>query len=182
MGNRRVPQHAGGAAGSASLNGPSDAKASSIEPRRSIGILRLIAILKFVKATLLIGVGLGALRLLDPDMAAGAQQWAAALATSSDRQLVQRLVERAVSLPPARLETLGIGAFLYAGLFATEGIGLWGGRRWAEYFTTIATGSFIPFEAYELVQQVTVVRASALALNVAVVAYLIVHLKHSRSA
>jgi uncharacterized membrane protein (DUF2068 family) len=141
-------------------------------PRRSLRVLRLIAVLKFGKAALLLAVGLGALRLVDPAMAARAQHWAAALATSSDRQLLQRFVARAVNLPPTRLETLGIGAFLYAGLFATEGGGLWRERRWAEYLTVIATASFVPFEVFELIQRLTVLRASALAVNLAVVAYL----------
>jgi hypothetical protein len=35
---------------------------------------------------LLLVVGLGALQLLDPDTAARAERWAAALATSSDRR------------------------------------------------------------------------------------------------
>lgn len=181
MEDRRVPQHAGSSAGPAQLTVHSARAESPNEPRRSIRILRLIAVLKFVKTALLIAVGLGALRLLDPAIAAGAQEWATAVAAGPDRRLVMHLVERAVNLPPARLEELGIGAFLYAGLFATEGIGLWGGRRWAEYFTIIATGSFIPFEAFELARRVTLLRAGALALNVAVVAYLIVHLKHASS-
>jgi len=143
-------------------------------------ILRLIALLKFGKAALLLAVGLGALRLLDPEIATRAQQWASALAMSSDRAVVQRFVARTVSLSPARLETLGIGAFLYACLFATEGVGLWAGRRWAEYLTVIATASFLPFEAFELVRRVTLVRAGALLVNLAVVAYLIAHLRRSR--
>ncbi len=149
-------------------------------PQRSLRVLRLIALLKFTKAALLLAVGLGALRLLDPDVAVRAQQWAAAVAMSSDRQLVQRLVAHAASLPPARLEALGIGAFLYAGLFGIEGAGLWMGRRWAEYLTVVATASFVPLEALELVRRVTAVRAGALVLNLAVVAYLIAHLRRYR--
>jgi uncharacterized membrane protein (DUF2068 family) len=101
---------------------------------------------------------------------------------SSDRRLVQRFVANALSLPPDRLEALGIGAFLYAGLFATEGVGLWMGRRWAEYLTVVATGSFVPLEVVELARRVTAPRAGALILNLAVVAYLIAHLRRYRKA
>jgi uncharacterized membrane protein (DUF2068 family) len=151
-----------------------------VRPERSIRLLRVIALVKFAKAALLLAIGLGALGLLDPDVAAQAQQWATAMAMSSDRQLVQRLVAHGMSLPPNRLEELGIGAFLYAGLFGTEGVGLWMGRRWAEYLTVVATGSFVPLEAVELARRVTAVRAGALVLNLAVVAYLIAHLRHNR--
>jgi len=150
------------------------------EPRGPTGVLRLIALLKFGKAVLLLAVGLGALKLLDPGVAARAQHWATALAASSDRQMVQQFLARAVSLPPARLEALGIGAFLYAGLFATEGVGLWRARRWAEYLTVIATASFVPFEVFELARRITVLRGGALVLNVAVVAYLVGRLRRYR--
>jgi uncharacterized membrane protein (DUF2068 family) len=107
--------------------------------------LRLIALFKFAKALLLIAVGLGALQLLDPDTAARAQRWATALATSSDRRFVQHLLAQAMGLLPSRLVVLALGAFLYAGLFTTEGLGLWLGLRWAEYLTIVATGGWGPW-------------------------------------
>jgi uncharacterized membrane protein (DUF2068 family) len=143
--------------------------------------LRLIALFKFFEATLLIVVCLGALQLLNPDIAARAQRWATALATSSDRRLLQRLLARVAGLSPGRLELVALGAFLYAGLFTTEGVGLWLGRRWAEYLTVLATASFLPIEIFELVQRLTVPRMTALLLNLLVVAYLIYRLRRSRS-
>jgi len=144
--------------------------------------LRLIALFKFAKTALLIAVGLGAIHLLDPDTAAGAQRWATALATSSDRGLVQHLLAQALGLSPGRLEILALGAFLYAGLFTTEGVGLWLGRRWAEYLTVVATASFLPIEILELVRRLTVPRVTALMLNVLVVAYLIYRLRRFHPA
>src|SRR5256885_2263664 len=99
------------------------------EPRDRV--LRLIALFKFCKAMLLVVVGLGALELLDPNMAARAQHWVAALASSSDRSVVQRVIALVSGLSPGRLEALGVGAFLYAGLFTIAGRGLWRGRAWA---------------------------------------------------
>jgi uncharacterized membrane protein (DUF2068 family) len=144
-------------------------------------VLRFIAILKFGKAALLLAVGLGAIKLLNPEVAVRAQGWAAAVAASSDREMVQHLLARTASLRPGRLEALGVGAFLYAVLFATEGVGLWRGRRWAEYLTIVATASFIPFEAFEFAQRATVLRGGALVLNIAVVAYLVAHIRRDRS-
>jgi uncharacterized membrane protein (DUF2068 family) len=141
--------------------------------------LRLIALFKFFKATLLIAVCLGALQLLRPDVAASAQRWATAFATSSDRSLLQHLLARAAGLSPGRLELVALGAFLYAGLFTTEGVGLWLGRRWAEYLTVVATASFLPIEIFELVQRLTPPRVTALILNLLVVAYLIYRLGRS---
>ena len=117
-------------------------------------------------------VGLGALQLLHPDVAARAQQWVAALATNSDRQIVQQLIALIGDLSPARLEALGIGAFLYAALFATEGVGLWLRKRWAEFLTVIATLTFVPVAVFELTRKVSPSRLAALVLNLVVVAYL----------
>ena len=117
-------------------------------------------------------VGLGALQLLHPDVAARAQQWVAALATNSDRQIVQQLIALIGDLSPARLEALGIGAFLYAALFATEGVGLWLRKRWAEFLTVIATLTFVPVAVFELTRRVSPSRLAALVLNLVVVAYL----------
>lgn len=143
--------------------------------------LRLIALFKFAKAVLLIAVGLGALQLLNPDTAARAQRWATALATSSDRRLVQHLLARVVGLSPSRLEVLALGAFLYAGLFSTEGTGLWLQRRWAEYLTVVATASFVPIEIFEILQRLDLLRVGALVMNLAVVAYLVYRLRRAWS-
>jgi uncharacterized membrane protein (DUF2068 family) len=143
--------------------------------------LRLIALFKFAKTLLLIAVGLGALQLLDPDTAARAQRWATALATSSDRRLVQHLLAQAMGLSPGRLEVLALGAFLYAGLFTTEGLGLWLGRRWAEYLTVVATASFVPIEIFEILQRFDLLRVGALVMNLAVVAYLVYRLRRASS-
>ena len=133
-------------------------------------VLRLIALFKFCKAVLLVIVGLGALQLLDPEVAARAQRWVAALASSNDRSAVQRVLALVGGLSPRHLEALGVGAFLYALLFTIEGVGLWRGRRWAEYLTVVATLSLVPLE---LLRAVTPARVAALVVNLAVVAYLI---------
>ncbi len=51
-----------------------------------------------------------------------------------------------------------MGTFLYAGLFLIEGTGLLLRKHWAEYFTIITTGLFIPLEVYELARHFTVVK------------------------
>ena len=143
---------------------------------RGRGVLQLIALFKFTKVVLLVAVACGALRLLDPDISARALQWTTAIATDSDRRFVQHFVALALGLSPRRLEILALGAFLYAALFATEGVGLWLGRRWAEYLTVVATATFVPIELFEVIQRVTLPRATALGLNIAVLVYLICHL------
>ena len=79
---------------------------------------------------------------------------------------------------PRQLTLVGLVSICYGLLFAVEGVGLWLERRWAEYLTIAATGSLIPFELYELVRAVTVVRTLALVVNVVAVVYLVYRLRH----
>jgi uncharacterized membrane protein (DUF2068 family) len=147
--------------------------------RRDRG-LALIAAFKLVKAVCLFVVGLGAFELVHGGLVGGVQQWAAFLSSGADRRLTQGIVAHLSGLTPLRVEALGVGAFLYATLFAVEGIGLWRERQWAEYLTVIATASFVPVEIYELVRRFTLPRVSALLLNLALVAYLTYRLRSAR--
>lgn len=67
---------------------------------------------------------------------------------------------------------LAVAVIFYAMVEGTEGVGLAMRRRWAEYLIVIATGFLIPYEIYEVVNRVTLLRVGGLALNVVVVVYL----------
>jgi uncharacterized membrane protein (DUF2068 family) len=82
------------------------------------------------------------------------------------------------NIPPNRIKELGIGTFIYAALFMTEGIGLWLLKRWAEWFTVIATGSLIPIESYEIYRHPSVIKVLVLLINIAVVVYLVYRIRH----
>ena len=75
---------------------------------------------------------------------------------------------------------LSVGTLFYSALFFTEGIGLLLRKRWAEYFTIISTGAFIPLEIYELLKHVTPVKILLMILNVAIVVYLVLRLRKER--
>ena len=115
--------------------------------------------------------------LASPATAAYAEQVVATLAVNGHHHLLPALLTRLLGLPRYWLEALGVGALLYAGLFAVEGIGLWRGRRWAEYLTVIATASLVPLELLELSRRFTPARTLALALNLVIVGYLIGQLR-----
>jgi uncharacterized membrane protein (DUF2068 family) len=73
----------------------------------------------------------------------------------------------------AHLVVLGLAASAYALLEATEGVGLWFGKRWAEYLAVVATSVLLPFEIWELSISVTTLKLIAFVINVAVVVYLL---------
>ena len=137
--------------------------------------IKVIIVERVGKALVLIALGIGLL-------VAGQQGWLTQWASSAQQQLnldsdetiIEQLFFRLLvligNLPHTTL--LAIAAFAYSLLEGTEGIGLAMRRRWAEYLTVIATSVLIPFEAYEVVNKVTLFRVGALLLNVAVVGYL----------
>ncbi|MEZ0333745.1 MAG: DUF2127 domain-containing protein, partial [Gemmatimonadales bacterium] len=135
--------------------------------------LRLVAVFKFAKAILLLAAGLGTLGLLHPDVANAMLRWSTTVAPVAERRLLEHLLARSLSLPRERLELVAAAAFAYAALFATEGTGLWLGRRWAEYLTLVATLSLVPIELVELARRPGFGVVTALILNLAVVAYLL---------
>ncbi len=144
------------------------------------GGLRLIAAFKLLKGVALIGVGIGALRLLHKDTAAIVEHWVNVFRVDPHNHFINRLLEKLSILDDRRLKELSIGTFVYAGIFLVEGVGLALKKRWAEYFTIITTSSLLPIEIYELAKRASADKILALLINLAVVVYLIVELRRSR--
>jgi uncharacterized membrane protein (DUF2068 family) len=71
------------------------------------------------------------------------------------------------------LSILLVTASIYCVVEGIEAVGLWRERRWAEYLTALATVGFLPFEAHELIDRITVLRVLALAVNLAILAWLV---------
>ena len=62
-----------------------------------------------------------------------------------------------------------------------ESYGLWRGRRWAEWFSALSGGIYIPLEIYEIARGVSLFKVGTLLVNVAVVAYLVARLRRPKS-
>jgi uncharacterized membrane protein (DUF2068 family) len=80
---------------------------------------------------------------------------------------------RAFKYSPTHLRVLALILFAYAALEATEAVGLWLNKRWAEYLTFVATTVLVPYEVYELTLSVSVFKIVTLVINLAVVIYLL---------
>jgi uncharacterized membrane protein (DUF2068 family) len=76
-------------------------------------------------------------------------------------------------IDPTRLLFTGLVLVGYAVLEATEAVGLWLARRWAEYLTLVATAVLLIPESYELTRRVVPLKVIALVVNLAVVVYLL---------
>jgi len=83
-------------------------------------------------------------------------------------------INRLFALATTKLYLIGAAVCAYTAILATEAVGLWSARRWAEYLTLIETGILVPFEIYELTTTISALKVLTLIINLAVVAYLLV--------
>jgi uncharacterized membrane protein (DUF2068 family) len=142
--------------------------------------LLVIAAFKLLKGLALLAVGIGAHTLIDRDLVAVVEHWVNVFRVDPNNHYLHTLLERCTDLSPQRLREVSFGTFFYAALLLTEGIGLALGKRWAEYFTIIATSSFIPLEIYEIFHHPNITKVVVLLINVAVVWYLVLELRRYR--
>ena len=90
-----------------------------------------------------------------------------------DHSFLSRSLNDLITLRRSDVQILLVTAIAYAVLEGVEAVGLWKERTWAEYLTVVATVGLLPFEVYELIQRVTLFRVSALAVNLAVLVWLL---------
>jgi uncharacterized membrane protein (DUF2068 family) len=82
-------------------------------------------------------------------------------------------LQRLFAFSITNLYLAGAAVAVYALMEGTEAVGLWLGKRWAEYLTFIATIIFVPYEVDELTKSVSALKLLTLVLNLAIVAYLL---------
>ena len=139
--------------------------------------LRVIAAFKLIKGLALLALGFGALHFLHKNLETEVIRWISVFQVDPHGRYLQLLLEKLSLVDDKKLKELSIGTFIYSGLFLTEGFGLAMRQRWAEYLTIVSTASLLPLEIYELVRHVTPAKGLALAINLAVVAYLVFELR-----
>ena len=86
---------------------------------------------------------------------------------------ILRDLDRLFSLRSGTLHEVGAALLGYGILEGVEAIGLWYGKRWAEYLTFIATTLLLPLEIYEIIHEGTVLKVVGFLINVAVVVWLL---------
>jgi uncharacterized membrane protein (DUF2068 family) len=143
-------------------------------------MLRLIGLFKLSKAGLLFAFALGVLRLAHGDAATMLAHWAREVHIDPDGEHVRRVLQRVLALDPRHLRVVSAGMIAYGAVFVVEGVGLLRRRRWAEWFTVLVTGSFLPLEAYEIWRHPVPLRVAVFVINVAIVWYLASRLRRHR--
>lgn len=152
------------------------------KPLQDAIVLRLIAIDRGVHAVLfgLLAIALIVIELQLPrihtwaeSVRDGLNSTIAETAQAGSHASLTRHLESLMNLESNEVKVLMFTAIAYALVEGIEAVYLWKERRWAEYLTVVATVGFIPFEVRELIDRVTVLRILALAVNVAILVWLI---------
>jgi uncharacterized membrane protein (DUF2068 family) len=149
---------------------------------RKLALLRLLALERGGRGLLLMVAAAGLARLASSHVAVA--EWLGTVAGAAQPLGDQigwdvarsNLLAQARHLLGSTSGTFTLVAWLaaaYGLLQIIEGIGLWGGWLWAEYLAAVATSAFVPLEVYELLEKPTVIKAGALAVNLAAVTYLV---------
>ena len=81
-------------------------------------------------------------------------------------------LRRLFAVSITNLYLIAAAAAAYGALEGTEAVGLWLGRRWAEYLTFVATAVFVPYEILELTRSISWLKLLTLVINLLIVIYL----------
>ena len=149
---------------------------------RSAFILRALAIERWLRALVLVLLGVAVLKLrttqvslqdlFEKDVRSLDPFFRQIHFRVSDSTTI-RSIEKVLHAKPSTLNLIAVGLILYGALQLLEGIGLWSLKRWGEYVAVVGTTLFIPLEVYELTEKISWLKIVVLAVNVAAVLYLL---------
>ena len=139
--------------------------------------LALIGVFTLVMGVVLLLVGAGLLRLVDPEIATFLAPAVDLLHLHGHSRLLHSLLLKVGVLPSHTLFLMAYASLLYSVFLLIEGCGLWLEASWAGYMAVISTTVFLPVEFYEVLKQISVIHVTMLLLNVAIVGYLVAQLE-----
>jgi uncharacterized membrane protein (DUF2068 family) len=165
-------------------SGPADEAPAVLRGRalRDAFVLRLLAVERFVRGVLLVGLAYaihrfsgaqGSLQKLFESDLPLLKPLADKLGVDLQTTGPVKLIREILGLSPHTLVWLTIGVAAYGALELLEATGLWLMRRWGEYVAAVGTAIFLPLEIYELSEKVSVLKLLAFLVNVAAVVYLL---------
>jgi len=157
----------------AAANAPQDEPGEHVESAAEGRLITAIGILKAFKGLVLLLGAAGVLSMLGKDLEELANHLVVFANLAPDSRLVGFIYAQADSLTSGKLATIAGVGVVYGCLLCTEGYGLLRRRKWAEQLVVVATLIPVPLELYELFHEPSFKKVGALALNLAIVAYLI---------
>jgi len=144
--------------------------------------LQAVAVMEAVKGLVVFGAGFGLLALLHRDVRHLAEALVTRLHIDPESHYAGVFIAAASRVTDMRLWGLAALALGYSVLRAVEAYGLWHDRRWAAWLGAGGGAIYLPVEVYEIWHRPGPVKAATLALNLAVVVYLLSTLRSRPAA
>jgi uncharacterized membrane protein (DUF2068 family) len=141
-------------------------------PSHSKG-LRAVAALEALKGAIVLLAGFGLLSLLGHDATRFAEHLVARLHLNPAHHYPHIFIEAMRNANHRNVSLLAGLAALYSAVRFVEAYGLWRQHRWAEWLAALSGAIYVPAEIYELLHHATWLKASALAVNLAIVGYMV---------
>ncbi len=142
--------------------------------------IRWVAALEGLKGAVVLLAAFGILGLIHHDV----HRWAAMLIEHAHLNPASKypriFLEAAAQVDDPRLWQLAAGAFIYSALRLVEAFGLYQERAWAEMLAAVSGAIYVPFEMEALVQRPSILSASLLGVNLAVVGIMVYALRARR--
>lgn len=143
--------------------------------------LHLLAVYYLIQGVLLITVGVGGLILVNQNQLRVITEWLRVIRLDPENRFIHWVLTTTLPVTNEMLEASSIGFFLYGGLAFVQGGGLWFSKPWASYLSVIVVGSFIPWQLYSLLHEVTALKLLSLGINIVIVGYLFMSVSRARS-
>lgn len=139
----------------------------------SSSAIRWVAAVEGMKGCVVLLAATGLLALVHQDV----HRWAATLVEHAHLNPASKypkiFLDAAAQVNDTRLWQLAAGALMYSVLRLVEAYGLYHERAWAEMLAAGSGAIYVPFEVEALVREPTVMAATLLGINLAVVALMV---------
>ena len=153
-----------------------------LDPKQKAEAIRAIALFEGAKGAVVLLAGFGLLSLIHRDVEHVANEVVRHMHLNPARHYPQIFLHAAARVTDRNLWWLSAGALAYCAVRFVEAYGLWRQRTWAEVFAAASGAIYMPFEIARLMRGEKLVPAVALALNVAIVAFMLYALWSRRRA
>jgi uncharacterized membrane protein (DUF2068 family) len=143
--------------------------------------LRAVAVFEASKGVLVVALAI-VLIAVRGQIEDYAEDFLYALHLDPDRRFSRMVLQAASKLSDARTWTLALAAATYSTVRFVEAWGLWHLRVWAEWFALLSGALYLPWEIMKVAERATWERIGVLAINVAIVLYmLVIRVRDARS-
>jgi uncharacterized membrane protein (DUF2068 family) len=135
--------------------------------------LHVVALFEGTKGLLVLLVGFELLTFIHKDFHEAALKLVEHIHLNPASHYPRIFLDLTERINDTKLWSMAIAAAMYSLVRMIEAVGLWLGKRWAEWFAILTGSIYIPVEIFEVVRSLTWPMITVLIVNIAVVSYLL---------